>query len=64
MNIAEYIEQVLKDQRREKIWLADKLNITKQIMNYRFKNNNFSANELMTISKELGIDLNKLRDEI
>jgi hypothetical protein len=64
LTIAEYIEQHRKAQRREKIWLAGQLGITKQVLNYKFSNNRFLAEELVTLGKLLDMDLNKLKNNI
>lgn len=62
MTVTEFIEQHRKEQGREKIWLAEKLGITKQVLNYKFTNNSFTAEELVSLGKLLNMDLNKLKD--
>lgn len=62
MTVSEYIEQTITEQGRQKTWLADKLGITKQVLNYKFTNNRFTAEELITLGKLLSIDLNKLKE--
>ncbi|HBI37959.1 MAG TPA: hypothetical protein DDY71_09975 [Spirochaetia bacterium] len=64
MKVAEYILEVLNSQERQKSWLADKVNISKQAMNYKFKNNSFTAEELFEITKVLNINLEEMRDKI
>lgn len=62
LTVAAYIEQIIIEQGRQKTWLADKLGITKQVLNYKFTNNSFTAEELITLGKLLNIDLNKLKN--
>lgn len=62
MTVSEYIEQTITEQGRQKTWLAEKLGITKQVLNYKFTNNSFTAEELITLGKLLSIDLNKLKE--
>jgi len=64
MKVATYILEVLNSQERQKSWLADKVNISKQAMNYKFKNNSFTAEELFEITKVLNINLEEMRDKI
>ena len=64
MTIAEYIEETLDNGGYTKIWLAELLGITKQKLNYRFKTDCFSANELFIISTALDINLEKMKKEI
>ena len=64
MKVADYILKILNSQERQKSWLADKVNISKQAINYKFKNNSFTAEELFEITKVLNINLEEMRDEI
>jgi hypothetical protein len=64
MKVGEYISKVLKSQGRQKTWLAEQLNISKEGLNYKIKADAFKANELIKISELLNIDLNKMREEI
>jgi hypothetical protein len=64
MTIAEHILEVLKSQERSKSWLAEKINITKQAIHYKFKSDSFTAEELIKISKVLGINLEELKEKI
>jgi DNA-binding XRE family transcriptional regulator len=64
MTIAEHILQVLKSQERSKPWLADKIGITRQTIQYKFKSNSFTAEELIQISRVLNINLEELKDKM
>jgi len=64
MKVADYILKILNSQERQKSWLADKVNISKQAINYKFKNNSFTAEELFEITKVLNINLEEMRDKI
>lgn len=64
MTIADYIEETLDNGGYTKIWLAELLGITKQKLNYRFKTDCFSANELFMISTALDINLEKMKKDI
>jgi galactokinase len=63
LTVSEFIEQHRKTERREKIWLAEQLGITKQVLNYKFTNNSFTAEELVKLGKLLNMDLNKLKED-
>jgi len=63
MKVADYILEVLNSQERQKSWLADKTNISKQAINYKFKNNSFTAEELLILSEVLNINLEELKDK-
>jgi hypothetical protein len=63
MTVTEFIEQYRKEQGREKIWLAEKLGITKQVLNYKFSNNSFTAEELVSLGNLLNMDLNRLKED-
>ncbi len=56
--MAERIEDALNERGSTKTWLAKKMGITRQSLNYRLKSNNFSAEELLQIAKILEVDLN------
>jgi len=64
MKVADYILEILNSQERQKSWLADKVNISKQAINYKFKNNSFTAEELFEVTKVLNINLEEMRDKI
>jgi len=63
MKIADYILEVLNSQERAKSWLADKINISKQAINYKFKNNSFTAEELIDVSEVLNINLEEFKEK-
>ena len=63
MKVADYILGILNSQERQKSWLADKVNISKQAMNYKFKNNSFTAEELLTVSEVLNIKFEELKEK-
>ena len=64
MTIAEYILEVLQSQERPKTWLAEKIDISKQTIRYKFNNNSFTAEDLIKIAKVLNINLEELKDKI
>lgn len=61
MIVSDFINNTLQNQGYTKTWLADKLNITKQLLNDKFKRNAFTGQELVDIGCILGIDLNRLK---
>jgi len=63
MFISEYISNILKSQERQKNWLAEKVNISKQTAGYKLKHNSFTAEELFDIADVLGINLEVMREE-
>jgi len=62
ITIAQYILNILNNQERAKSWLADKVDISKQALNYKFSNNSFTAEELVRIAKVLNINLEELKE--
>jgi len=64
VTIAQYILNILESQERQKSWLADKVGITKQTIGYKFKNDSFTAEELIRIAKFLNFNLEELKDKI
>ena len=64
LTVAEYILNVLNFQERAKSWLADKVVISKQAINYKFNHNSFTAEELFDITYVLNINLEEMRDKI
>ena len=64
MNIAEYIEQVRKNQGRSKTWVAEQININYKTFVDRAAHNRFTADDLIKISKVLNINLEKMKEEI
>ena len=63
MFVAKYIQKILNSQERQKNWLAEKVNISKQTAGYKLKHNSFTAEELFDIADVLGINLEKMREE-
>jgi len=63
MKISDYILEVLNSQERQKSWLAEKIGISKQAINYKFKNNSFTAEELIDVSEVLNIDLKEFKEK-
>ena len=64
MDIGEYIQQVLKEQGRSQVWLADKIGIHDKTFSGKLKRNSISGEELLKIAKVLGINLEELKVEI
>jgi len=63
MFVSEYIQKILNSQERQKNWLAEKVNISKQTAGYKLKHNSFTAEELFDIADVLGINLEEMREE-
>lgn len=64
MDIGEYIQQVLKEQGRSQVWLADKIGIHDKTFSGKLKRNSITGEELLKIAKVLGINLEELKGEI
>lgn len=64
MTVAESILKVLKSQERSKSWLAEKIDISKQTIHYKFKSNSFTAEDLLKVAKVLNINLEELKNQI
>jgi DNA-binding CsgD family transcriptional regulator len=58
LTVAEHIIHSLDYRGATKQWLADRMGITKQTMNYKLKHNSFTAEELLQIARIMEIDLN------
>mgnify|MGYP003153001325 CR=1 FL=1 len=56
MNFAEKTTKLLEIQGRSKAWLADKLGISKQMLQYKLNNNVFDYSEHATVKDALGIE--------
>ena len=63
MFVAKYIQKILNSQERQKNWLAEKVNISKQTAGYKLKHNSFTAEELFDIADVLGVNLEVMREE-
>ena len=63
MFVSLYISNILKHQERQKNWLAEKVNISKQTAGYKLKHNSFTAEELFDIADILNINLEVMREE-
>jgi len=63
MFVAKYIQKILNSQERQKNWLAEKVNISKQTAGYKLKHNSFTAEELFDIADVLCINLEEMREE-
>ena len=63
MFVSLYISNILKHQERQKNWLAEKVNISKQTAGYKLKHNSFTAEELFDIADVLCINLEEMREE-
>ena len=63
MFVSEYIQKILNSQERQKNWLAEKVNISKQTAGYKLKHNSFTAEELFDIADILNINLEVMREE-
>lgn len=55
--ISKLITDTLKKKRKKKVWLSETLGISQPLLNYKLKENKFSASELIIISSELEISL-------
>lgn len=60
----EYINDILKKERRTTTWLSEQTNINQQSLYGKLKNNTFSAIDIIKIGKVLDIDLNSLKDNL
>lgn len=63
MIISKYILQILESQERPRVWLAEKIDISRQSIRYKFNNNGFTADDLVKIAIVLNIDLEELKKE-
>lgn len=49
MDTSKKVIEALKEQGRSKVWLAEKLNITRQTLDSRLKNNDWRIGEVMLL---------------
>lgn len=61
MNLAEYITEVIEQQGRTKIWVAEQSEIKYQTFVEKLKRNSITGEELLRIGKVLNVDLNELK---
>lgn len=64
MNLAKYITNVIQEQGRTKTWVAEKTNINYKTFVDKLTRNSFTGEELLRVAKVLGIDLERLKNEI
>lgn len=64
MDIGEYIQNVLDEQGRSQVWLADKLGVHDKTFSGKLKRNSITAEELLKIAVILNIDLEKLKGNL
>jgi DNA-binding Xre family transcriptional regulator len=64
LKISEHIENHRKLQGRTKVWLAERLGMTKQNLQYKLTNNTITGYELVRIGELLDINLNDLKYNI
>lgn len=64
MDIGEYIQNILDEQGRSQVWLADKLEIHDKTFSGKLKRNSITAEELLKIAIILNIDLEKLKESL
>lgn len=55
MDTSNKVIAALKEQGRSKVWLSKKLNITRQTLDLRLKENTWRVNELIQLMSLLGI---------
>lgn len=63
IQVSNIIAIELKKQGRTRKWLAEQLELSEKVLSYRFKNNTFTAVELLNVFELLNIDLNKFKEE-
>lgn len=61
MTAAELIAKRLEQQGRTNVWLYDNLGISKTALWKKFKNDTFTANELIKIGVMMDLDLNEFK---
>ena len=64
MKVAEYINKVIEDQGRNKTWVADRCEINYKTFVDKLKNNRFTADDLLKVSKVLNINLENMKEEL
>lgn len=63
MKLSEYIIQVISNQGRTKVWVAEQSNINYKTFVDKLTRNTITGEELLRVAKVLNIDLNKLKEE-
>ena len=63
MKLSENISQVIDEQGRTKVWVAEQSNINYKTFVDKLTRNTITGEELLRIAKVLNIDLNKLKED-
>lgn len=64
MNLGEYITNVIEDQGRTKIWVAEQSEINYKTFVDKLTRDSFTGKELLKIAKVLNINLEELKNQI
>jgi len=64
MNLGEYISNIINQQGRTKVWVAEKSNINYKTFVDKLTRDTITGKELLRIAKVLNINLEELKKEI
>ena len=61
LNIGKITTNLIQEQGRTKVWVADKIGVNYKTFVDKLKNDRFDAKELIRLSEVIGLDLEKLK---
>ena len=64
MNLGKYISDIIDSQGRDKKWVAEQIGVQYRTFLYRLERNGLLGEDLLKLSKVLGIDLNNIRESV
>jgi lambda repressor-like predicted transcriptional regulator len=64
LNLAEHITNVIEQQGRTKVWVAEKAEINYKTFVDKLTRNTLKGEDLLKIAKILNIDLNELKNKV
>jgi hypothetical protein len=64
MNLGEYISQLIEQQGRTKVWVAEQSDINYKTFVDKLTRDTITGKELLKIAKILNIDLEQLKNQI
>lgn len=63
MNLGEHIANIIEQQGRTKVWVAEQSEINYKTFVDKLSRDSFTGKELLRIAKVLGIDLEELKNQ-
>ena len=64
LNLGDYIEKVIENQGRTKVWVAEQCQINYKTFVDKLTRDSFTGKELLKLAQVLGIELDELKKQI